>query len=420
LVVAYQLPPKKLTPVKPVDFDVPLVMPADGRLTSNTLLVSVTPEIDVKHSGETWSRVQSGAALSEQRRELRLHSRERIDRVKLAVKLEDGGSSGATVVERAWVQTWLATDVRQDRAVFCFTSDHDKLDLSVPTGADIDSMSVMLDGKRITPKPAPPERLGQERSEGEHLTIPLSGSNGYRQHLLELRYRFSSKRRHYGQVSLELPQLGKGVWIRRMYWQLVLPPNEHVVVPPAGFTGEFTWGWTGVFWGRQPLLEQAELETWSGAAQRTPVPKATNSYLFSSIGDSPRCEFSTAGRSWIVLVASGVALVGGLLLIYVPISRHPASLFAVAVLLACAGIICPEPTLLIAQAAILGLGLALLAGLLERGVARRRTTTLPDTGSSILERESSQTQPVRQSPERPSSTRLSTHIVPPPTPDSST
>jgi hypothetical protein len=191
------------------------------------------------------------------------------------------------------------------------------------------------------------------------------------------------------------------------------------VVPPAGFTGEFTWGWSGAFWSRRPLLEQAELETWSGATQRTPVPKTTNAYLFSSIGDSPQCKFTTAGRSWIVLIASGVALVGGLLLIYVPVSRHPASLFTVAVLLACVGIIYPEPTLLIAQAATLGLALVLLACLLERGVARRRITILPDTASSILERESTQTQPVHQILDRPSSTRLSTHIAPPPTPDTS-
>ena len=41
-----------------------------------------------------------------------------------------------------------------------------------------------------------------------------------------------------------------------------------------------------------------------------------------------------------------------------------------------AGLIAPEPTLLLAQAACLGLALTLLAGMLERGVARRRRTSL--------------------------------------------
>jgi hypothetical protein len=243
--------------------------------------------------------------------------------------------------------------------------------------------------------------------------------------LLELRYYFPDKRRHYGKVSLELPQLAGKTWVRRMYWQLVLPRNEHVVTPPKGFTGEFTWGWAGAFWGRQSLLEQEELETWVGTARRTTVPQATNRYLFSSLGDVRQCEFSTAGRSWIVLVASGAALVAGLLLIYVPVSRHPGCLFGAAVLLLCVGVIYPEPTLLIAQAAILGLGLTLLAGLLERSVARRRRAAiLPEAASSILVRGSTQTQPVTPTPERSSSVRVSSTVAPsltpptPPTPDS--
>ena len=73
-----------------------------------------------------------------------------------------------------------------------------------------------------------------------------------------------------------------------------------------------------------------------------------------------------------MLWAAGAALVAGLLLIYVPLSRHPATLLVVGVALLATGLIAPEPTLLLAQAASLGLALTLLAGMLERGVARRR------------------------------------------------
>ncbi len=68
----------------------------------------------------------------------------------------------------------------------------------------------------------------------------------------------------------------------------------------------------------------------------------------------------------------GAALVAGLLLIYVPVSRHPATLLTMGMALLAAGLIAPEPTLLLAQAACLGLVLTLLAGMLERGAARRR------------------------------------------------
>jgi hypothetical protein len=85
-----------------------------------------------------------------------------------------------------------------------------------------------------------------------------------------------------------------------------------------------------------------------------------------------QAEVRTAGRTWIVLWASGAALVAGLLLIYVPIGRHPATLLTLGTALLAAGLIAPEPTLLLAQAACLGLVLTLLAGMLERGAARRR------------------------------------------------
>ena len=160
-----------------------------------------------------------------------------------------------------------------------------------------------------------------------------------------------------------------------MYWQLVLPTDEHLVANPAGFTGEFRWGWQGYFWGRQPLLDQAQLESWVGAAPRDPLPERANLYLFSTLGNVEQAEVHTAGRAWIVLWASGAALVAGLLLIYVPASRHPATLLVVGIALLAAGLIAPEPTLLLAQAASLGLVLTLLAGLLERVMTGRRRRT---------------------------------------------
>jgi hypothetical protein len=177
-----------------------------------------------------------------------------------------------------------------------------------------------------------------------------------------------------------------------MYWQLVLPRNEHVIAGPEGFTPECRWGWNGLFWGRVPLIEQPELEAWCGATRRgDDVPKATSRYLFSSWGPVQQCELRTASRWLIVLGASSAVLAVGLVLIYVPRSRHPASLVAAAVLLLGAALIYPEPALLALQAASLGLALVFLAALLHRTLARgRHGGRRPEAFSSILDRGSTQ------------------------------
>jgi len=92
-----------------------------------------------------------------------------------------------------------------------------------------------------------------------------------------------------------------------------------------------------------------------------------------------------------VLGASGIALVAGLLLLYVPRSRHPLPLLGVALAFVSASFLAPEPTLLMAQAASLGLVLSLVAGLLQRGMARRQRRRLPgENASSLLEKGSTQ------------------------------
>ena len=97
--------------------------------------------------------------------------------------------------------------------------------------------------------------------------------------VIELQYHFPDARPPRGAVRIEFPRLGPDVWVRRMYWQLVLPANEHVTANPAGFTGEFTWDWEGYFWGRQPLLGSGAIGVLGGrhaaarlARSRQPLP----------------------------------------------------------------------------------------------------------------------------------------------------
>jgi hypothetical protein len=310
--------------------------------------------------------------------------------IALAIYLEDQSSAGSTVVSRAWVQTWLGRSFRQDRAVFRLTTTQKSLDLLVPAGVNPADVELWLDGKRVNGQPTPELKL----------IIALTGGESPREHELEAIYRFAGERSETGRMSLELPRLAREVWVHRLYWQVAMPRNEHIVGSPigfagefpVGFAGEFRWGWNGLFWGRIPVLEQPQLETWVGARHLAELPVEANRYLFSSLGSVSRCEVQTVDRTLAVFTASAAALVIGLLLVYVPAVRHPASLLVLAVALVAAVLAWPGPSLLLAQASGLGVVLSLGAAWLHQSVLRRhRRAAAREVSSSILERGSSKT-----------------------------
>jgi len=408
-VLEYPVSLPRLAPDDRTSLTLPLVMPGEGELSSNKFSVTA-PGLRVEARGGPWKAVEDGGVRPARQRGLQWAADRRADQVDLALQAEDAEETGTTVVGQAWVQTWLTGAARQDRVIFRFTSNQKELDLSIPAGADTARMVVLLerDGKRET-VPVP----GRNR-----LAIPLSQDANLHQYLLELQYNFREQRPAPGRLSIDLPRLGHNVWTRRLYWQLILPQNEHVMAVPAGFTSESTWQWAGGFFCRKALATDADLERWIGVSQGASIPEGSNCYLFGAFGNVERCELRTAGRAWIVLLASGAALVVGLLLIYVPASRHPATLLGAATVLLCLGLLYPQPVLLLSQAASLGLGLTILAGLLARSVARRRRTArLPEPSTALLETGSAGNQHQAPAPGSEGSTQSAPAIVPTPNPD---
>lgn len=383
LTVRYPLEPIRLFPDASIARQVLLVMPADGELTENRVLVYSDPAIEVGFRDKQWALVREPASESPEDDGLPLVAAGHTHELNLTAQVSDREVLGSIIVERAWIQTWLTGGARQDRVVFRLRTDQKNIELVMPVGVAMGEIDLRLEGARVSAQVTPEN----------HVVIPLPSDGEDRTHLLELSYHFVDGRPPRGRFTLQSARLEGDNWIRRLYWQLILPPNEHLLSTPAGFSGEYRWHFDGASLGRRPVLNQAELETWVGAPRRSVSPVGSNCYLFGSLGSAEICSVRTASRSWIVLVASGAALVFGLLLIYVPVSRHPASLFVAGLALVVAAILYPEPTLLLSQAASLGLALALLAGFLERSVARRRRrVSMLEPSSSVLDKGSTQTQ----------------------------
>ncbi len=405
LSVRYRLAAERLEPNQSVLRTVYLVLPNDGELTAASLSVSAGEGIEAKPRDTLWTMTESGPDRAGQGRRLTLTATEppEDEILVLAVHLEDTPGVGTTIVQRGLVQTWLGASARQDRAWYRLTTSRDALELMMPEGAALAEMQVTVDGSPIAFQVEPAGRV----------TVPMPSSGSPRSVVVELSYHFRAGRPARGTLDLDFPRLGRDVWVRRLYWQLVLPRNEHLMVSAPGFTREFRWGWNGLFFGRLPLWSQSELVAWvGGAADTGPDLKGVNCYVFSTMGSPPGAEVETVGRSLIVLIASLSALGLGLAVIYVRAFRHPVALLAVAVGLTAGAVLHPESAILLTQASAVGVVLSLLAVRLQRRLPGRRDTRLAGAPSAGLEQDSTQTQYLRPAIGSQGSTQVAPALAP--------
>ena len=309
----------------------------------------------------------------------------RLGMIAVMVSIEKRHEAPATTIHRAFFQTWVTDVEYQNRALFQFQTRQKQLQLTLPTETVDKRVRLYLNGKSLLFEP-----LGEHR-----FLISFPGTMiGIQQ--LELRWSSRPSDESRTILSLGMPQLGEDAWIQRWYWQLLLPTGEHLLGTPRQVLSESVWQWSGGVFRREPTMQTAELENWVGAPISTTEIPAANLYLFSSFGQPETIQFRVANRSLIVLSASGLVLVAGFLLIYVPVTRHPASLLVLGVVLGSVGVIYPEPMLLGLQASSVGVILVGLTALLKRRVSRPqlpKPIPIADSGgSSILDRDSTQRQ----------------------------
>jgi hypothetical protein len=351
-----------------------------------------------------WSPAKDISALSEQRPTLTLAAKAPAAEIPLAVNLEDEFASGTTIVDKAWLQSWLTREFRQDRAVFRFRTTASELDITLPRNVSPAELLVSLNR----------EPVQGTRLQGRHLSIPLPNTSlpntsrdGWQ--LLELEYRQAGPGNRSGRLSLEAPTLPAGTWVKRLYWQLVLPRDEHLLVGPEGFNNEFTWQWNGLGWGRKPVRDQDDLERWVGGGVSAALPSDANCYLFSALGPVERLDARTSNLSLIVFSASLIILLIGLAWLYMPWMRHRAVLFVLGLTLLAVSLLYPETAFVVAQAASVGVLLALLAGLLRHWISpgRPRVAVTRRSSSSIIDRSPTETMHRPFAPGGISSTRAS-------------
>jgi hypothetical protein len=366
---------------------IPLVVvhQVEGMTFEGHLLeVSSTTDLDVEPVGETWLGSPRLVDSENQLVRLEVSTGTPAQELPMSVLLRKRSQQSLVVVRQAWLQTYLTASGQRHRAVFRLTTNEPLLQLVFPESVSLGTGNIRV---AINHQPVLLEDL--VISAGRKLSLAVGQQPEQKDFVLEVWYWSHRQSVGMGHLGVEMPKLENARRMERFFWHLITPANEHLVNAPAMMTAEQQWMWKNGGWGRQPNLRQQDLEHWIGATTQDPVPSKMNQYLFTSIGPVIDLQVRTLARATILLIVSGVTLLIGLLLIYVPVFRHPVSLLCVGLVLLCGALLAPESILLVSQAAALGLVLVLVARILNWVVVRRQYYRWPSFsyGAGLLERQ---------------------------------
>ncbi|MEQ8787709.1 MAG: hypothetical protein RIC55_15505 [Pirellulaceae bacterium] len=386
LMLTYFLPLPVPTPGQTTAWSVPLVVPAREHATSfenrTARIYTKGDTVRVEPKGDSWNDDDSAPAEDG----LTLVAEPDADELPLSISLLKSPRQATSVVGMGWVRTWLNGTVRQDRAVFRLSTNDKVVRLKLPAGARLETAAV--DGRRVAHPLLVEDELSLEAPHGDP----------QRPFVVEVWYELDAEQSMgLGRTSLSLPQVAGADLARRFYWQLATPRDEHLWLPPSSLTPELTWRWHRLFgefgyWDRQANLGQRQLEQLIGASQDAELPTGANQYLFSTFDLPRQVEFTTASRRAMLPLASALVLIGGLLLIYFPVLRHPAVLLIAGVAVAALALLYPEPAIQFAQAAVVGLAVLLAARLLNWAIVRQRDQRAVIRGTSLMGRDPNTTE----------------------------
>ncbi len=377
LTVSYRLPMQAVPEEATVAVDLPLVLPAVGRIGRQSAVVEAADTLAVDIRGDAW-RPEAGSAdaprawAASKPQEL----------LPLAIAGRQRTDAAGTVVEAAWLQTRLLAERREDAATYVIGGNGAATSVSVPVsgGVEAGAYTARLDGATI------PTVV---RKDGT-LVVDVPAGVDVRPRLLEIRW--SSVREEAGggwaraigmpaRLELTAPLFTAGIAQRRFYWEIAARPDEHLLGTPAAWTSQQQWRWQGTSFQRLPVVSHAAIAAWIEASvggagsQRSaaPVPEPAvveRRLVYSGVGPPGAARVWVVPIWCLVLIASGTSLAAGLAVAYRPRLRRTAVVLPCLAAVVLAAAAQPDLAAVLGQAAVPGIVLSLVAWLL-RGLLDR-------------------------------------------------
>lgn len=360
--VRYRLPAPRLPREATVAIDVPIPLPVVTASGRQAAIIEEGPSVVVAVRGDAWRREITGQGSAASRSYSATKPQHHFP---LAVSARSREAASVTVIEAAWIQTRLFPTTREDIATYVVSGPGGRLEISLPPElASRGNVEVRLDGQPINDA----VRAG----EGAVVTLP-EGESGRR--LIEIRSSSPWGGAAAGlglpwPLPLAAPTFAKDVVQRRFYREILASSDDHLLGVPAHWTSQQHWVWTGSGWRHDSSTSQDEIVSWvmSTAGPSTAVglladePALRQSrFVYAGVGPPGDHSVWLMPTWFIVLVASGVTMTIGLALVYRPSLLRTSLLLAIIAVIGLLAAALPDAAVLVAQAAVPGAVMAIVA-----------------------------------------------------------
>lgn len=233
---------------------------------------------------------------------------------KLAISGLDRRSLTGDEVQRLWIQTIASKQFRQERITFQIQTPNDSVQFELPPTAVVSVIAI--DGV--------PHVDPQSLIQANMVNVPLKENLEKVQHTVEVWYKAEHDRSMERSLSLQMPAFSERVLVREMFWQILLPRDEYIIIGPETLASEFPWTIGTVVRGQETALSQSDLEQrFNVTKQANPAQFGMNQYLFYGFGEQIEAQVTLAKRWEVVSITGLAAFVIGSGLLFSRWFRHP-------------------------------------------------------------------------------------------------
>ena len=384
IIADFELSAPEILAITTVAMPIPLMQSTDAAFRSTRFELTGGGGIDAVLDGETW---QSELDIENRPVWRASGSPPQVD---LALRLGDRDASYHFTVPRvAIVQVLQDADSGTVQSWACYHIQGQITTLVVRFSADAKMSRVPVFHWDGQPLRSDHYRETVTPGGGAEFRLDVSGFTSGSDHLLQVDYHVVNRSDNgllSGRHQLVTPRLADTAHIAETLWQVHLPVGHHLLNGARGHSPRFSWQWQGLHFSRETDTGFDHAADWlavPGHAPQFPPIAVGNAYTFSNFGPPDSFSFHSISQWSFVLLGAGLALAAGLILLYIPHTRHVVTGLSAGFVVAVLAIWLAEPITLLLQPALLGLALATLAAILHHRFGRHPTIDLATLPSPI-------------------------------------